>query len=84
MGDGAAGHRPGLCNFLKPGSQTPRVQRQKEGGARPTLKGSLCPAASPDWELLKEHLEHGRLANPALDWKTNKFIPPLPLVCSLP
>ena len=34
-----------------------------QGGPRQALKGSPSPTASPDWEPLKEHLEHGRQAN---------------------
>lgn len=34
-----------------------------QGGPRQALKGSPSPIASPDWEPLKEHLEHGQPAN---------------------
>lgn len=45
-----------MCKFGKQRTRPPMC-RALEEQARPTLKGSPGPTASPDWELLKEHLE---------------------------
>lgn len=52
--------------------------------ARPTLKGSPGPTASPDWEPLKEHLEPGEGQTSVWIQKTQKLILTLPLCVPTP
>lgn len=58
---GLQGTGQGCATSQSQGARPPMCSPKE--GARQALKGSWRPTASPDWESLKEHLEHGLPAN---------------------